>query len=134
MLPSYHAAAAAVAAAPLLARGRSPWRVTLFAAAAVLIDADHYLSYAWRVRDLSLRRAYTYHRRKMHHPYRLHRPALVVDLPRPLHAPALLALLALLARRWPWLWPVVAGMAFHRLLDYAWAVAGALGVLRPRPK
>ena len=134
MLPSHHAAAAAVVAVPLLARRRSPAKVALFAAAAVLIDVDHYLSFVWRIRDLSLVRAYWWHRGKTHHPYRLHRPALVIDRPRPLHAPAVLVLLAVLARRWTWLRPIVAGMVFHRLLDYAWSGVSALGVLRGRTK
>jgi hypothetical protein len=122
MLPSHHAAATAVAAAPMLARGRSPLRVALFAAAAVLIDVDHYLAYAWRIRDLSLRRAYWFHRNRMHHPYRLHRPRLVIDPLRPLHAPILLGLLYLLVRRQPLLESIVAWMLFHRFLDYTWSL------------
>jgi hypothetical protein len=132
MLPSRHAAAAALAAVPLRARGWSPLAVARFAAGAVLIDADHYASYAWRIRDLSLTRAYRFHRRRGHHPYRLHRPALAVDTHRPLHAPLLLAGLTLLARRFPVLWPLVAGLLFHRLLDYAASVAGVAGALRDR--
>jgi hypothetical protein len=132
MLPSHHAAATAVAAVPLLRRGKSPLWVGLFAAAAVLIDADHYASYAWRIRDLSLPRAYRYHRRRHGRPFRLHRPAVAVDPRRPLHAPLLLAGLTLLARRYPLLRPLVAGMLFHRLLDYAAGVAGVAGALRDR--
>lgn len=130
MLPSHHAALTAVAAAPLLARGWSLWKVAQFGAAAVLIDADHYASYVWRIRDLSLSRAYWFHRRKVDHAYLLHRPRLLIDPHRPLHAPVLLALLALLARRFPVLWPVVAGMLFHRLLDYAYAGWRLAGLLR----
>jgi hypothetical protein len=130
MLPSHHAAAAVVAALPLLRRGWSPLAAGQFAAAAVLIDADHYATYAWRIGDLSLPRAYRFHRRRGQHPFRLHRPAVLVDGHRPLHAPALLAALALLARRYPVLWPLVAGMLFHRLLDYAASVVSVAGALR----
>jgi hypothetical protein len=98
----------------------------------VLIDADHYAAYAWRIRDLSLPRAYRFHRRRHGRPFRLHRPAVAVDPRRPLHAPLLLAGLTLLARRYPLLWPLVAGMLFHRLLDYAVGVAGVAGALRDR--
>ncbi len=129
MLPSHHAAAAALAVLPLRKRGWSLLAIAQFAAAAVLIDADHYASYVWRIRDLSLPQAYRFHRRRAHHPYRLHRPALVVDGHRPLHAPLLLAGLAWLARRYPALWPLVAGLLFHRLLDYTASVAGVAGVL-----
>jgi hypothetical protein len=132
MLPSHHAAAAALAAVPLRARGWSPLAIAQFAAGAVLIDADHYAAYAWRIRDLSLPRAYRYHRRRHGRPFRLHRPAVAVDPRRPLHAPLLLAGLTLLARRYPLLWPLVAGMLFHRLLDYAVSVAGVAGALRDR--
>jgi hypothetical protein len=132
MLPSHHAAAAALVAVPLKLRGWSPLAIAQFAAAAVLIDADHYASYAWRIRDLSLFRAYRFHRRRGHHPYRLHRPAVVLDAHRPLHAPVLLGGLALLARRFPVLWPLVAGLLFHRLLDYAASVSGVAGVLGAR--
>ena len=132
MLPSHHAAGAALAVLPLRKRGWSPLAIAQFAAAAVLIDADHYASYVWRIRDLSLPQAYRFHRRRAHHPFRLHRPSLVVDTHRPLHAPVLLAGLALLARRFPVLWPLVAGLLFHRLLDYAASVAGVFGVLSDR--
>ena len=54
MLPSHHAAAAVLAALPLRKRGWSPLAIAQFAAAAVLIDADHYASYVWRIGDLSL--------------------------------------------------------------------------------
>jgi hypothetical protein len=130
MLPSHHAAAALLAAAPLRSRGWSPLAIAQFAAAAVLIDADHYAAYVLRIRDLSLSRAYWFHRRRGSHPYHLHRPAVLVDLHRPLHAPGVLAALALLSRRFPALWPIVAGMLFHRLLDYAWSVGGVCGAIR----
>jgi hypothetical protein len=129
MLPSHHAAAAALAAVPLRARGWSPLAIALFAAGAVLIDADHYAAYAWRIRDLSLQRAYRFHRRRHGRPYRLHRPAVALDPRRPLHAPLLLAGLTLLARRYPLLRPLVAGLLFHRLLDYAASLAGVAGAL-----
>ena len=56
---------------------------------------------------------------------------MVVDAHRPLHAPALLLALTVLARRFPVLWPLVAGMLFHRFLDYAWSATHALR--RPAP-
>lgn len=135
MLVSHHVAATAAVALPLLARGRSPFEVAQFAAAAILIDADHYLSYAWRIRDLSLRRAYWFHRTRAARPARLHRPSVLVDRHRPLHAPVLLGLLVLLARRQPWLVPVAAGAVFHRCLDYYAGITAASSLLRPgRPQ
>ena len=44
----------------------------------------------------------------------------------------MLAGLTLLARRFPVLWPLVAGLLFHRLLDYVASVAGVSGALRDR--
>jgi hypothetical protein len=126
VLPSHHAAAAAPAAVPLRARGWSPLAIARFAAGAVLIDADHSAAYAWRIRDLSLPRAYRYHRRRHGRPFRRHRPAVAVDPRRPLYAPLLLAGLTLLARRYPLLRPPVAGLLLHRLL------AGVAGGLRDR--
>ncbi len=117
MLPSYHAAATALAAVPLVRRGWRTSAVGQFALAAVLIDVDHYLAYAWRVRDVSLGRAYRFHRSRMGR-QPLHPPALVWDRSRPFHAPVLLALLWLLARRWPALRALVWGALFHRALDY----------------
>src|SRR5918993_365792 len=58
--------------------------------------------------------------------------AVLVDAHRPLHAPALLLALTVLARRFPVLWPLVAGMLFHRFLDYAWSATHALRALRRR--
>ena len=117
MLPSHHAAATALAAVPLFRRGWRASAVGQFALAAVLIDVDHYLAYAWRVRDVSLGRAYRFHRSRMGR-QPLHAPALVWDRSRPFHAPILLALLWLLARQWPALRPLVWGALFHRALDY----------------
>jgi hypothetical protein len=62
----------------------------------------------------------------------LHRPAVALDAHRPLHAPALLLALALLARRFPLLWPIVAGMLFHRLLDYVESTKNVLRTVRRR--
>lgn len=135
MLVAHHVAATAAAALPLLARGWSPVHVAQFAAAAVLIDADHYLSYAWRIRDLSLPRAYRFHRSRVNRPPRLHRPAVFTDGHRPFHAPLLLGLLALLARWHPWLVPFVAGAVFHRCLDYYASITHAAPLLLPnRPQ
>lgn len=124
MLPIHHAAATALAVVPLLQR---KWRLSAvgqFAAAAVLIDVDHYLAYAWRVRDLSLGRAYRFHRSRIDkRGPSIHAPVLVADRSRPFHAPALLVLAWLLARRFPILRALVYGALFHRALDYAWHVA-----------
>jgi hypothetical protein len=120
VLPSHHAAATALAAIPLFRRNWRLSEVGQFAAAAVLIDVDHYLAYAWRVRDLSLWRAYRFHRTKMDRHAPILAPTLVVDRARPFHAPALLLLLWLLARRWPALRPLALGALFHRALDYTW--------------
>src|SRR6266545_1426767 len=124
MLPSHHAAATALAAVPLFQRKWRPSAVGQFAAAAVLIDVDHYLAYAWRVRDLSLPRAYQFHRARMdRYKGSLHVPVLVADRARPFHAPVLLALAWPLARRFPVLRALVWGALFHRALDYTWHAA-----------
>ena len=123
MLPSHHAAATALAVVPLF---RNKWRLSAvgqFAAAAVLIDVDHYLAYAWRVRDPSLAHAYHFHRSRMDkHGPSVQMPVLLADRSRPFHAPVLLALAWLLARRVPALRALVWGALFHRALDYVWHV------------
>jgi hypothetical protein len=48
---------------------------------------------------------------------------LAVDRARPCHAPLLLALAWLVARRVPGLRALVWGALFHRTLDYTWHVA-----------
>ena len=126
MYPTQHAAATVLAILPL---ARGGWRgrdLVGFAAGAVLVDADHYLSYALRKGDPSLERAYCYHReraggdRGQKWALRPHVPPLLVDRQRPLHALAALGCLALAAWPWPALRPIAWGVAFHRLLDYAW--------------
>jgi hypothetical protein len=123
MYPTHHAAAAIAAAAPLARRGWTRPALAAFALAAVLIDVDHYLSYACARGDLSLWRAYRYHRaREQRSRWGLRRPtpALLVDPRRPFHAVAVLAALLLAARRWPGLRPLALGALFHRLLDLGW--------------
>jgi hypothetical protein len=127
VLPKYHAFAAA-AAAPLLVRlGWRPRAVAAFTAAAVLIDADHYLGYIWKTGDLSLARAYAYYRTRYHVPRsfrfrlrRLLRPNLGVEQGRFLHSAPAIAAVFLVAWRWPALRPVAWGLLFHRLQDEAY--------------
>ena len=132
MLPTQHAALTAARGPPphpsrLVALARRPVR------GGGRLDRRRPLRLVrGKIRDLSLWRAYRFHRRRGEHPFRLHHPAVVVDAHRPLHAPALLLALTVLARRFPVLWPLVAGMLFHRLLDYAWSATHALGALRRR--
>jgi hypothetical protein len=102
--------------------------VALFAATAVLIDVDHYVSYGLRTGDLSLERAYTYHHARAAKGgwgFRPHWPAVVYEAQRPLHALLMLLVLCLAAVRWPALVPVAGGAVFHRLLDYLWDVTSA---------
>ncbi|MGH2367255.1 MAG: hypothetical protein ACRDI2_03570, partial [Chloroflexota bacterium] len=123
MLPSHHMAATVALALPLAKRGWGLPALAAFGAAAVLIDVDHYLSYAWRTGDLSPWRAYAWHRGqvgKWRWQLRLRRPALLIEPHRPFHPIVALALLCLLATRWPVLGPIACGAVFHRFLDYVW--------------
>ncbi len=125
MLPSHHALAAVAVAVPLRLSGWKLSDLALFGAGAVLIDVDHYISYAWRTGDFSLLRAYRHHRLKFHNsPVR--RLALAWHFPfwggygRPFHAIPVLALLGVAAARWPWLRPLAWGVLHHRLTDWLW--------------
>jgi hypothetical protein len=128
MYPTQHVALTAVATVPLFRRG---WRwpaVAAFAATAVLIDVDHYVSYVLRTADLSLGQAYAYHHAhaaKGVRGVRPHWPAIVYEPQRPLHTVLTLFVLCLAASRWPVLVPVAGGALFHRLLDYLWDVTTA---------
>jgi hypothetical protein len=128
MYPTQHVVLTAVATVPLFRRG---WRwpaVALFAATAVLIDVDHYASYALRTGDLSLEQAYAYHHAratKGGRGFRPHWPAMVYEAQRPLHTLLTLLVLCLAALRWPVIAPVAAGAVFHRLLDYLWDLTSA---------
>jgi hypothetical protein len=121
VLPKYHALAAAVATVPFARAGHRPHPLALFASAAVLIDVDHYLGYAWHTGDLSLRRAYAFHRQRYHRPrrwrFRPGWPSLGVDPARAFHSAPFLLLIFLLARHWRHLSPVAWGLLFHRLQD-----------------
>ena len=125
MLPTHHLASAVLAGAALRAAGWSWPALASFAAGAVLIDVDHYLSYAWCTGDFSLWRAYRYHRARVPRPesvrltFRWRLPPLV-ERGRPLHMPPALAGLALAAARVPRLRPLALGVALHRVLDYLW--------------
>jgi hypothetical protein len=126
MLPTHHVLSAAIAAMPLRRAGWSSLDLGVFAAGAVLIDVDHYLSYAWHTGDLSLLRAYRHHRAQAKTPPRVYRLAISWHLPfwggynRPFHAAPPLAGVALAALRWPLLRPLVAGLLLHRVLDMVW--------------
>ena len=125
MLPPHHALATAALAVPLRARGWTiPAIVGLFVGG-VLVDGDHYLSYVWHTGDLSIRRAYAFHRAAYRSPFdrRLHPgwPTLGVQRFRELHSfaaiGAVCALSAIVGRAAPVLRAVAVGLAFHRLLD-----------------
>ncbi|CAA9287827.1 MAG: hypothetical protein AVDCRST_MAG77-4452 [uncultured Chloroflexi bacterium] len=123
MYPTQHAAITAITALPLRRRGWNWTELSLFAAGAVLIDVDHYLSYAVREGDWSLPRAYRWHIRRVppmdrRRPH-LYLPPLLWDQYRWFHAIVPLALLALAARLWPPLRPLALGALYHRLQDYA---------------
>lgn len=149
MYPSQHVALTSLALVPLRERGWSLPRLGLFAAGAVLIDVDHYLSYAIKTGDWSLPNAYRWHVRRVppiarKRPH-FYLPKLVLDRHRPFHAIAPIALLFLLgwgpfpvlrpspnpgpgprgALRWlltclrPWLRSLAWGVLFHRACDYS---------------
>lgn len=125
VLPTHHTIAATTMMLPLARRGWSLIALTSFLGAAVLIDVDHYLGYAWQTGDFSLRRAYAFHRRRHRHPLRWrfhpHWPVLGFETGRVFHSvPVLLALWAA-ATRWPQLRPIAGGALFHRLQDEAWS-------------
>jgi len=126
--PRHHALATAVAVVPLRLAGVSWWEVAQFAAGSVLIDADHYVAYAWRTGDLSLVRAYRFHQGRVKRDearfgLNAHVPRVLPGKNRPAHALVVLAGLGLVALVVPPLRPVVGGILFHRLQDYAWESA-----------
>jgi hypothetical protein len=97
---------------------RSPRRALLVALAGVAVDLDHYILYALRSGDWSLLGALRYDRRRS-------RPIRPGDT-RPrygslrsiVHRAALTIPLAwLIARRWPTLRPVAAGVTLHLAMD-----------------
>lgn len=110
------------------AAGISWWALTQFAAGAVFLDADHYGSYVWRTGDLSLRRAYTFHRGRVprdeaRFALNLHVPRLLPGRNRPAHALVVTAAIGFLAATVPALRPVMLGALFHRVQDYLWESA-----------
>ena len=125
MLPHHHAAAAIAAAVPLRRRGWPVAAILGFFAGSILIDVDHYLSYVVETGDWSLRRAYEYHRAAYRKPRRgefhPHWPPLGITKHRFLHGTPVLALVFLVAWRWPALRPVAWGMLFHRAQDEVWS-------------
>ena len=97
---------------------RSPRRAALVALSGVAVDLDHYVLFALRSGDWNLLGALRYDRRRG-------RPVLPGDT-RPrygalrsiLHRATLTIPLAwLLARRWPWLRPLAAGVTLHLVMD-----------------
>lgn len=123
MYPTQHAAAALGVVVPLLGRRWPRSALAVFAASAVLIDVDHYVSYVWATGDLSLPNAYHYHcgrAVRSRWGLRLRWPVQVAEPHRPFHTLAVLSCLVLAARRWPHLWPVAWGALFHRLQDWCW--------------
>jgi hypothetical protein len=124
--PSQHAGLTALAAIPLRKRGWSLLDLGLFAAGAVLIDADHYLTFVLRTGNWSLRAAHRWYCDRVPPIVRgrpkLHKPALLLDPYRPFHAPLLLAMCWLLVELIPplrFLRPLAFGTLFHRALDYS---------------
>ena len=128
MYPSQHAALTALTALPFRAAGHS-WRsLALFGAGAVLIDVDHYLSYAWREGDFSLINAYRFHRNRVrrsdaHAGLNLHVPPFWPGSNRPFHAVSVLGAACLLAWLTPAVRPIVAGALYHRVQDYVYESA-----------
>jgi hypothetical protein len=100
------------AAAAALLPFRSGAEILLFAAAGILIDADHYLLYVLRRRDMSVRGMFRYFDEFK-----------TVEKTVPyfglclFHTVDVLFLVGILAWFFPLLRPVVAGMLFHHLLD-----------------
>ena len=128
MYPSQHAALTALTTLPLRAAGFRWPALALFTAGAVLIDVDHYLSYAWREGDFSLVNAYRFHRGRI--PRGTARPGVNLHLPplwpgknRPFHAVSVLVVLCLCAWAAPALRPLAAGALYHRLQDYVYESA-----------
>lgn len=125
MLPKHHALAAGVVAVALRATGRPLRPLLLFTAAAVLIDADHYVGYVATTGDFSLARAYDFHHEKYIQPrsgkFQPRLPPLGIQAMRAFHSVPFLILLALLARRWPFFWPFLLGCVFHRIQDELWS-------------
>ena len=100
------------AAAAALLPFRSGAEILLFATAGILIDADHYLVYVMRRRDVSIRGMFRYFDEFQ-----------AVEKTVPyfglclFHSADVLLLVGILAWFFPLLRPVVAGMLFHHLLD-----------------
>ena len=136
MYPSQHAALTALACVPLKLRGWSLPELGAFAAAATLIDVDHYLAYAVANRDWSLPHAYRWHVQRVpplvHRRPHFHLPPLLLDRYRPLHAVTPILLAGILTRLHPTSAPpgplrvlltliraASWGVLFHRLCDYS---------------
>lgn len=113
MLVKHHvllSAAAALIAAPVVKRKSN---LVLFVAAAVGQDVDHYLWYAVKFRNPSLRAAYRFFRSR----YGTSPKKSGLENSRALHGVVPLTLAAAAATIERRLWPVVLGMAFHGVMD-----------------
>ncbi|MFM7197715.1 MAG: hypothetical protein ACKO2D_07475 [Chloroflexota bacterium] len=125
MLPPHHLLATVALALPLRARGWTSAAIAGLLVGGVLVDGDHYLSYVWHTGDLSIRRAYAFHRAAYRSPFgwNLHPrwPTLEVQRYRELHSFAAIGatfVLSLLAgRATPMVRAIAIGLAFHRALD-----------------
>lgn len=128
MLPSHHALAATLAAVPLARRGWPALHLAAFWSGAVLIDVDHYLSYALREGDWSLRNAYRFHRGRVppfrRWGFRPRAPSLWAEAHRPFHPLAVLAAAFALGARWPLVRALAWGMILHRATDYLYESIG----------
>ncbi len=100
------------ATAAILLTFRSGVEVLLFTTAGILIDADHYLAYVIRRRDLSVRRMFRYFNEFQS----VERTVPYFGLCL-FHTADILLLIGILSWFFPLLRPVVAGMLFHHLLD-----------------
>ncbi|MCL4541682.1 MAG: hypothetical protein M1396_05020 [Chloroflexi bacterium] len=110
MLPSRHVvygAMSAVVLAPFLRK-----RALLFWGSSVLIDIDHYFWFAFKREDWNPRNALDFFQNVR---------AGAIDLngqdARPLHGPAIVAVLGALSLHWRVLRPIFLGVLFHSLLD-----------------
>ena len=114
------------AASAVLLPFRSGTEVLLFAAAGILIDADHYLVYVMRRRDASIRGMFRYFEELQ---------AIEKTVPYfglcLFHTADVLLLVGILAWFFPLFRPVIAGMLFHLLLDTIDLLRKGISFIRP---
>ena len=114
------------AAAALLLPFRSVDEVLLFAAASILIDADHYPVYVKRRNDTSLRGMFRYYEEL----YEVEKSIPYFGLCL-FHTVDVLLLVGILAWFFPLFRPVIAGMLFHLLLDTIDLLRKGIPFIRP---